>query len=144
MQVNADCAPPAEIRNEPWFILPPAMEYFYRQKHPEYRVVPPPAPGCPGDKSIPVMEFIYPTTGVKIFIPRDETGGLTRVIPEVAHRNPAKKIFWHLDQKYIGTTKFIHQVEILADAGEHVLTVVDEDGNSIRCVFTITAASHEK
>jgi penicillin-binding protein 1C len=144
MQVNADCAPPAEIRNEPWFILPPAMEYFYRQKHPEYRVVPSPAPGCLGDKSIPVMEFIYPTTGVKIFIPRDETGGLTRVIPEVAHRNPAKKIFWHLDQKYIGTTKFIHQVEILADAGEHVLTVVDEDGNSIRCVFTITTAPHEK
>jgi penicillin-binding protein 1C len=89
------------------------------------------------------MEFIYPTTGVKIFIPRDETGGLTRVIPEVAHRNPSKKIFWHLDEKYIGTTKFIHQVEILADAGEHVLTVVDEDGNSIRCVFIIMIAPHE-
>jgi penicillin-binding protein 1C len=144
MQVNADCAPVAEIRNEPWFILPPAMEYFYRQKHPEYRVLPPPAPGCLGDKSIPVMEFIYPTTGVKIFIPRDETGGLTRVISEVAHRNPAKKIFWHLDEKYVGTTKFIHQVEILANAGEHVLTVVDEDGNSIRCVFTIIIAPHEK
>jgi penicillin-binding protein 1C len=143
MQVNADCAPAAEIRNEPWFVLPPAMEYFYRQKHPEYKVIPPPAPRCQGDKSISVMEFIYPTTGVKIFIPRDETGGLTRVIPEVAHRNPSKKIFWHLDEKYIGTTKFIHQVEILADAGEHVLTVVDEDGNSIRCVFIIMIAPHE-
>jgi penicillin-binding protein 1C len=144
MQVTADCAPIAEIKNESWFILPPAMEYFYRQKHPEYRVVPAASPGCRGDKSIPVMEFIYPVSGVKIFIPRDETGALTRVIPEVAHRNPAKKIFWHLDEKYIGTTKSIHQVEILASAGEHVLTVVDEDGNSMRCVFTIIIAPHEK
>ena len=57
------CADPAEIINEPWFVLPPAMEYFYRQKHPEYKTLPPPAPGCTDDKSIPVMEFIYPTQG---------------------------------------------------------------------------------
>jgi penicillin-binding protein 1C len=136
-QVNADCYPAGDIRNEPWFILPPAMEYFYRQKHPEYRVLPSPSPGCPGDKSIPAMEFIYPSPGIKIFIPRDQTGLLTRVIPEIAHRNPSKKIFWHLDEEYIGTTRFIHQVEILAEAGEHVITVVDEEGNSIKCDFTI-------
>ncbi len=131
-QVNADCVSPSEIRNEPWFILPPAMEYFYRLKHSEYKTLPPVAPGCSADLNIPVMEFIYPAPGIKIFIPRDQTGMLTRVIPEVAHRNPSKKIFWHLDKKYIGTTKFIHQVEIMAEPGEHVLTVVDEDGNSSR------------
>ena len=84
------------------------------------------------------MEFIYPVQGIKIFIPRDHTGESTRVIPEVVHRNPSKRIFWHLDENYIGTTKFIHQVEILAASGNHVLTVVDEDGNRIRCSFTIT------
>lgn len=77
------------------------MEYFYRQKHPEYKPLPPVAPGCSISKSIPVMEFIYPTSGIKIFILRDQTGVLTRVIPEVAHRNPSKKIFWHLDETYI-------------------------------------------
>ncbi|MCU0462136.1 MAG: penicillin-binding protein 1C [Bacteroidales bacterium] len=137
-QVTADCVSPSEIRNEPWFVLPPAMEYFYRQKHPGYRVVPPVAKGCISEKSIPVMEFIYPAPGVKIFIPRDQTGSLTRIIPEVAHRNPAKKIFWHLDNRYIGTTKHIHQIEILAETGDHILTAVDEDGNSIKCTFTIT------
>jgi penicillin-binding protein 1C len=136
-QVTADCISPSEIKNVPWFILPPAMEYFYRQKHPEYKILPPFAPGCSDDKKIPVMEFIYPSPGVKIFIPRDQTGSLTRIIPEVAHRNPKKKIFWHLDEKYIGTTTFIHQVEILAEPGEHVLTVVDEDGNSLNCRFSI-------
>ena len=138
-QVNADCTSPAGIRNEPWFVLPPAMEYFYRQKHPEYKVLPPYAPGCAADRSIQEMEFIYPNQGVKIFIPRDQTGLLTRVIAEVAHRNPSKKIFWHLDNKYISTTRFIHQAEILASAGEHVVTAVDEDGNSIKCRFEIAS-----
>ena len=38
LQVTTDCASPDDILNVPWFILPPAMEYFYRQKHPEYKV----------------------------------------------------------------------------------------------------------
>jgi penicillin-binding protein 1C len=137
-QVTADCASPSEIRNESWFVLPPAMEYFYRQKHPGYRAVPPMAKGCISEKNIPVMEFIYPAPGVKIFIPRDQTGSLTRIITEVAHRNPVKKIFWHLDNRYLGTTRHLHQIEIMADAGEHVLTAVDEDGNTIKCTFTLT------
>jgi penicillin-binding protein 1C len=83
------------------------------------------------------MEFIYPTSGIKIFIPRDQTGRQTRIIPELAHRNPSKKIFWHLDEAYIGTTRYIHETEIIAGAGKHLLTAVDEDGNSIRCSFTI-------
>jgi penicillin-binding protein 1C len=95
------------------------------------------APGCSDSKSIPAMEFIYPTPGVRIFIPRDQTGALTRIIPEVAHRNPSCMIFWHLDEKYLGTTRYIHQTEILAGKGDHVLTAVDEDGNTISCSFSI-------
>jgi penicillin-binding protein 1C len=136
-QVTADCETPSEIRNESWFVLPPAMEYYYRKKHPEYRVLPPVAPGCLADRTIPVMEFIYPTPGIKIFIPRDQTGLLTRVVAEIAHRNPSKKIFWHLDENYLATTKSIHQLEILAADGNHLLTAVDEDGNSVKCSFSI-------
>lgn len=137
MRVTATCVNPDEIINEKWFVLPPAMEHYYRQKHPEYKVLPPLAPGCTDDKTIPVMEFIYPSYGVRIFIPRDQTGFLTRVIPEIAHRIPSKKIFWHLDDRYITTTKYIHQIELMAGPGPHQLTAVDEDGNTIRCPFTI-------
>jgi penicillin-binding protein 1C len=137
LQVTSDCVSPDEIINEPWFVLPPAMEYFYRKKHPEYKILPPVGQGCSLSKNIPVMEFIYPTAGIKIFIPRDQTGELTRVITEVVHRNPSKKIFWHLDETYIGTTQFIHQLEMLAGSGNHILTAVDEDGNMIRCGFTV-------
>jgi penicillin-binding protein 1C len=136
-QVTSECVSVSEIINEPWFVLPPAMEYFYRNKHPEYKTLPPVEQGCALNKNIPIMEFIYPTPGIKIFIPRDQTGELTRVIAEVAHRNPSKKIFWHIDETYIGTTRYMHQLEILAGSGNHILTVVDEDGNTIRCGFTV-------
>ncbi len=136
-QVSSDCIQQSEIINEPWFVLPPAMEYFYRQKHSGYNPLPPYAPGCRDNKNIPVMEFIYPTPGIKIFIPRGYTGESMRVVPEVVHRIPSEKLFWHLDEKYVATTKFIHQVEIFAEPGNHVLTVVDEDGNTIKCSFNI-------
>ena len=136
-RVNADCVDASAIINEPWFVLPPAMEYFYRQKHPAYRVLPPFAPGCLPDKDIPAMEFIYPVSGVTIFIPRDQTGLPTRIIPEIAHRNPSKKIFWHLDEEYITATRSMHQIEIFAKPGPHTITAVDEDGNAIKSTFTI-------
>ena len=136
-QVTSDCYPGEKILNVPWFVLPPAMEYFYKRKHPEYKSLPPVAAGCSSDKGIQTMEFIYPTPSVKIFIPRDQSGSLTRIIPEIAHRIPSRRIFWHLDEMYIGTTRNIHQIELLAEAGNHVLTAVDEDGNMIKCLFLV-------
>jgi penicillin-binding protein 1C len=56
----------------------------------------------------------------------------------VAHRDPSKKIFWHIDEKYKATTVRIHHLEIFANPGNHVLTVVDEDGNRIICPFSIS------
>ncbi len=137
MQVNSGCEDPAEIVNVPWFVLPPSMEFYYRKKHPDYRTLPPVSPGCKPERSIPVMEFIYPGPGIKIFIPRDQSGDFSRIVAEVAHRSPAKKLFWHLDEKYLGSTRNIHQTEFLAEKGEHILTVVDEDGNTIKCPFSV-------
>ncbi len=136
-QVTADCYPSGEITSKTWFVLPPAMEYFYRKKHPGYSPLPPYAPGCSDSRAFQVMEFIYPSPGLNIFIPRDHTGQPARLIAEVVHRIPSKKIFWHLDDKYLASTRIIHQAEIFAEEGNHVLTVVDEDGNTIRCSFRI-------
>ncbi len=137
MQVTADCANPSSIISEPWFVLPPAMEYFFRKKNSNYKPLPPLAPGCRDEKGIPVMEFIYPDNGVDIFIPRDQKGELTRVIAEVIHRDAEKKVFWHIDDEFTGTTRHSHRIEILAGPGRHFLTAVDEDGNMIKCSFNI-------
>jgi len=143
-QVTADCFPATGIINEPWFVLSPAMEYYYRQKHPEYRTLPPFDPRCGRELKIPLMEFIYPLPGLKVFIPRDQAGTPAALIAELVHRNRSKRIFWHLDENYLGTTQYIHQIEITAGKGEHQLTAVDEDGNTVRCLFTVTGRSNNE
>lgn len=136
-RVNGFCASPGEIVSESWFVLPPAMEYFYRRKNPSYRVLPAMAPGCEGDVAIPEMEFIYPPRDAGIFIPRDHTGERTRFVAELLHRDPDTRVFWHLDDRYLGETKVIHQFEITATEGRHTLTAVDQKGNTIASEFEI-------
>lgn len=137
MRVNPGCYPPADIVTEPWFLLPPAMEYFYRFRNPSYRTLPPVDPACGPDREVRQMEFIYPPAGAGIFIPRDHTGELTRFVAEVVHRNRNAAIYWHLNETYLGETRFIHQFEIVAPPGENRLTAIDNDGNIATTIFTI-------
>jgi len=136
-RVNISCASQAEIVNEPWFVLPPAMEYYYKMRNPSYKSLPPFLPGCTDDKQIPEMEFLYPPFEAKIFIPRMFTGELTTMLPEVAHRRRNVKVYWHLDNNYLGVTQGIHQIEIRAPEGEHILTVTDDEGNTISRRFSM-------
>jgi penicillin-binding protein 1C len=46
-RVNSTCASPREIVKRSWFILPPAMEYYYRMRNPAYRTLPPSAKAAP-------------------------------------------------------------------------------------------------
>ena len=36
-RVDSSCESPARMVHEPWFVLPPVQEYYYRRSHPEYR-----------------------------------------------------------------------------------------------------------
>lgn len=137
LRVSADCYPAEKISTRSWFILPPAMEYYYKLRNSGYKTLPPWMKGCSGDRTINIMEFIYPSSGTVLFIPRDHTGSKTRVIAELAHRDPSVRIYWHLDKEYLCTSRRPHQAEILAGPGLHTLTAVDEEGNSTSVSFSI-------
>ena len=68
----------------------------------------------------------------RIFIPREIDGTKGKTIIEAAHRNPLVKVFWHLDEKYIGETTEIHQMALNPAPGKHVLRLVDEQGESVK------------
>ncbi|MBE0675913.1 MAG: penicillin-binding protein 1C, partial [Bacteroidales bacterium] len=104
---------------------------------PSYRALPPMAAGCEAESLIAEMEFIYPPREAGIFIPRDHTGEQTRFVAELVHREAGTRVFWHLDDSYLGETKQIHQFEIIAKEGRHTLTAVDQKGNTITCEFEI-------
>ena len=134
-RVNSSCAAPGEMVARSWFVLPPAMEYYYRMRNPSYRTLPPFRPGCTDDRKVSSMEFIYPPRDARIFIPRSLQGQMMAMLPEIAHRRRNATVYWHLDNQYIGMTKYLHQTEIRVDEGEHVITAVDEEGMTVSRKF---------
>ena len=119
------------------FVLPPAMEWYYRQHHPEYIPLPPSGPGTGADDSKSPMEFIYPENGSTVTIPRQLDGSIRGAVFNLAHSNPQTEVYWHLDSGYLGSTRYIHQMNIIASPGEHTVTVVDASGNTLSVRFTI-------
>lgn len=120
-----------EIDGTTWFLLPPSMEWYYRQHHPEYR------PYRRSGHSDSVMEFIYPESGSVLRIPRQLDGTRKGAIFQLAHRNPDARVWWHLDESYLGQTRYIHQMSVMPPPGKHTLTVMDEDANTLSVSFTI-------
>jgi len=136
-QVNSDCTTPDMILNKSWFVLPPAMEYYYKSKNYQYHSLPPFRDDCvAADKGEP-MELIYPKDDAKIYIPLEADGKRGRMICNAAHRQTGMKIFWHLDDQYVGETKDYHQIALNPPPGKHTLTLVDGEGNTISSSFEI-------
>ncbi len=136
-QVTASCLSPAEMQHRSWFVLPPVAEHFYKSKHPEYQTLPPFGSACNTAMNKSVMQFIYPKKNMQIFIPKDMNGEKSRTVFEVAHRNPAKTLHWHIDEAYIGSTTDFHSLEVLPEIGKHLLVLVDEDGERAEIGFEV-------
>lgn len=127
-RVNSECYATSDMVSSPWFVLPPAMEWYYRKQNPRYQSLPPFKPGCAEADDRP-MELIYPRETLQVFIPRGLDGQLSRVVFEAAHREAGTIIHWHLDDRYLGETTQIHQMELFAPEGKHTLLLVDSHGN---------------
>ncbi|MBB6127523.1 penicillin-binding protein 1C [Mucilaginibacter lappiensis] len=136
-QVNGNCESPDNIVNKNWFVLPPSMEYYYKARDYQYHVLPPFRPGCSQTENGNAMEVIYPKDGAKIYVPLEADGSRGRMICNAAHRVLGMKIFWHLDDQYIGETQDFHQMSLNPPPGKHILTLVDGNGNTINIGFEI-------
>jgi penicillin-binding protein 1C len=139
-RTNAVAEGGAPIVNEPWFTLPPAMEWYYRMGNVDYRPLPPYKEGVAPDEGDIPIGVIYPQDRSEIYIPRELSGERGRFVAEAVHRNARARIFWHLDAQYLGSTADPHTMGIIAAPGEHVLTLVDETGATIERKFTILEA----
>ncbi len=136
-RVTDACENPADMIHEPWFILPPAMEYYYKIKHSDYKLLPSFKSGCVDESGQFVMEMIYPRDGASIYVPVEFDGRRGKVVLNATHRNSDAKIYWHIDGEYVATTKNYHQLAISPLSGKHTLTLVDDKGERLVQIFTI-------
>jgi penicillin-binding protein 1C len=135
-RVHSDCYKVSEMVSTSWFVLPPVMEWYYKKQNPHYRSLPPLFAECRQGDEEP-MEIISPKEVKQVFIPRDLDGSVSRLVFDVAHSRTGVRIYWHLDNQYLGETESIHQMEIIAPEGQHTLTLVDMDGNILEKQFEI-------
>jgi penicillin-binding protein 1C len=131
------CESPSTMIHQPWFVLPPAMEHYYTEKHSDYKPLPPYREGCTEQGNNYVMEMIYPKNDASLYIPLEINGQRGRVIFTAAHKNPGIKIYWHIDNNFVGTTAHQHQFSFSPGPGKHILTLVDEKGERLVQTFTI-------
>lgn len=136
-QVNSDCVPPDQIVNQNWFVLPPSMEYYYKTRNYQYHSLPPFRSDCVNAYSPQAMELIYPKEGAKIYVPLEADGARGRMICNAAHRQFGARIYWHLDEQYLGVTSDFHQMALNPNPGPHILTLVDDRGNNLKIRFTV-------
>ena len=121
---------PCHYHNSGEFVLPPAMEWYYKPHHPEYTG----AKKATGESAV---QFIYPQNGAMLSLPRQLSGKVEGVVFRAAHHKTDATLWWHLDNTYVGETSFRHEMLLAPDPGLHTLTVVDQDGSTAVVRFTV-------
>jgi penicillin-binding protein 1C len=141
LRVDSDCESPGAMVQASWFVLPPAEEFYYRRVHAEYRPMPPLRTDCLGPRGNgrAALALLYPDPNSRVLIPRELDGTRGRAVFEAVHRRPEATIYWHLDERYLGETHTFHQQSLDIDPGEHILTLVDDQGERIARRFQVLA-----
>lgn len=130
-RVNSSCENIENIVTKKWFVLPPVMEWYYKNQHIEYLLMPPFKENCTGTITAS-MDFIYPKTNNKIYLTKNFNSEVQPVILKIAHSQRETEVFWYVDNVYKGSTKTFHEMPIIPSEGFHYITVVDESGYEIR------------
>lgn len=136
-RVTEACESPSNMQHKSWFILSPAMEFYYKQRNIDYKPLPPFKPGCDYAETGKLVEIIYPQPGSKIYVPLEINGERGKTVFTAAHRLASSKIFWSLDDEFVGSTQHFHQLALNPLPGKHIITLVDENGISVSREFEI-------
>ena len=135
-QINTSCESLENIKQKSWFVLPPLMEYYYKDKNPFYKSLPKFRNDCLGEVKN-AMKFIYPTEKTTIFLPKNFDGKKNELILKVAHSNKEAVLFWYIDNTFLGTTNELHQFAVNLKKGNYTISVTDNFGLEIYEQITI-------
>lgn len=117
-------------------IYAPDIAYYLRENGQYIEAILGHFPECPRYKSEQSIEIIYPNLDAKLFLPRDYDGKIQEVICKVGNTQAVEKIYWYLNESFLGSTKENHKMAIHFQPGKNNLKVVAENGSEdSRTVF---------
>ncbi|MGB1311094.1 MAG: penicillin-binding protein 1C [Leucothrix sp.] len=142
MRVHSACESVGKMQAMQWFVLPPDQAFYYQQFHANYKALPAWREDCQAGISADAasdnpISLVYPRRNTQIYIPKDLANQRSKVVFKAIHRNPKSRLFWHLDNAFLGATETFHQQAIWVNAGKHELTLVDEAGRSVSQGFEV-------
>lgn len=137
-RVNANCYDAFKMKKVSMLVFTPIVDRYYRLNHPEYNGMPDWFPGCQQKESESPLNIVYPRNKAVLYVPIEISGTKGKIVFEAAHRKNNQKVFWQLDEKNIGITNGIHQLQYAPDPGKHTLSVLDETGNISTIEFEIS------
>ena len=136
-QVSANCWPISQIKPYGWFILPPVQAYYFKRNNPTYKPLPPYEVGCEQNSPREIMEFIYPKDLSEVYIPIGLDGQANDIVFHLAHSQKGARVYWHVDNDYMGSTSHEHQIAVRLKKGKHRIVVADHSGNRLEKVVNV-------
>ncbi|MDH7447445.1 penicillin-binding protein 1C [Aquimarina sp. 2201CG14-23] len=130
-QVNSSCESVTDMIHESWFVLPALQEYYFKTKNADYRTLPSYRSDCTKEFQNS-MDFIFPKSNSSVYLPKGFDGKTNDVVLKIAHTQPETRVFWYIDNRFIGVTKQFHEMPVKPKVGKHVITVLDEKGNQLK------------
>ncbi len=118
------------------FVLPPNLEYWYKNTSVKYRPLPE-FVQWHNNTNNDNFSIIFPDPGARIIIPVEIDGNPGAMVAQAAVRSLDSILYWDLDGTYLCQTNNKHEIIINPEYGEHILTVTDNYGNVKRRKFTI-------
>jgi len=141
-RVDSRCEPVDRMRHEAWFVLPPIQEYYYRAEHADYRPLPPLRSDCGGaaaERGSRVMSLVYPEPDMSVYVPVGLDGRVGEVVFEAVHREGGATVHWHLDGRYVASTRVFHQIAAAPEPGPHRLVLMDDEGRRLEREFQVVS-----
>lgn len=139
-QVCSQCWQNTKVIESSWLVYPPEVAQFMRKRGESYLSLPPHRNTCPVSGSGNFIDFIYPKSGQKIFVPKGISGEYQKIIMKAGHIRENVELYWYLDDVFIGSTidgSLVknHTIAIVPKTGNHSLTITDDEGNSESILF---------
>ena len=127
--INPDCKFKAAIPTN-IFLLPPTMDYYYRQANLSYKGLPQSDKDCPPYQAS--VKIVYPENGMKLFIPKNSPESTNQVIAVAHHPDKESILYWFVNNDFITETQgaLSHRCTLDLPVGSHTISVTDSYGNS--------------
>lgn len=124
------CWTPGKFEYKSFLVYPPDVLQCLRDRGLYVERLPRHNPQCEttGGLGPDALTVIYPLENTEIIVPRDFGGEREKVLFRAAHRDKNARVFWYIDDTYLGETTRIHSLSADLTAGRHTLTLVDEEG----------------